>query len=402
MSGIVILGTGECGVRAAFAARDFGFEGPITLIGEEAGLPYERPPLSKPEADRAILKPICTTLALAEKDIRLLDGVKATNIDRRAQTVALSSGKSIGYDLLLFATGPSPRSLRCEGADRALTFRTLADANRIYAAADLAREVIIIGAGLIGLELAAELSGRGVAVIVLENSPVPLSRTVPQALARRIVDRHLAEGVQILTGVEVVRVTGRTVELADGRSIPGAVVVAAVGVTPNTELADAAGLATGNGIRVDEHLRTADPAIFAAGDCASVQVEAGGHQRFETWQNAQAQGEIAGRNIAGADVTFAPPVCFWSDQFDLGLQGVGTTQGDPSAIRPLGEGAELLFYLDGGDRLVGAAGLGQRQEVAKDIKLSQKLIEAGIPVSATQLSDPAINLKKLLRATAVA
>lgn len=402
MSGIVILGAGECGVRAAFAARDFGFEGPITLVGEEAGLPYERPPLSKPKADRAILKPICTAQALAEKGIRLLDGVRATNIDRRAKTVALSSGNAIAYDRLLFATGASPRSLGCEGADRALTFRTLADANRIYAAVDQAREVTIIGAGLIGLELAAELSGRGGAVTVLEFAPLPLGRNVPQALARRIVDRHLAESVQVLTGVEVVRITGTAVELADGRSIPGAVVVAAVGVAPNTGLADAAGLATGNGIRVDEHLRTADPAIFAAGDCASVQVEAGGHQRFETWQNAQAQGEIAGRNMAGADVTFAPPVWFWSDQFDLGLQGVGTTQGDPSAIRPLGEGAELLFYLDGGDRLVGAAGLGQGQEVAKDIKLSQKLIEAGIPVSATQLSDPAINLKKLLRATAVA
>ena len=397
MSGIVIIGAGECGVRAAFAARANGFDGKVTLVGDESGLPYERPPLSKPDANGATLKPICTTQMLAAKDITLLDGVGALRIDRDTSCVRLSTGEDLSYSRLLLATGASPRRLTCEGSEHAVTLRTIEDANRIYSQAVNGSRTVIIGAGLIGLELAAELVGRGNKVTILEAGPVPLGRNVPQPLAQRIVQRHIAEGVDILFNTEVARLSGRSVELVGGETIAADLVVAAIGVVPNTDLAQAAGLYVGNGIAVDERLRTIDTNIFAAGDCASVNFSGLGFQRFETWQNAQFQGEIAGRNLAGAAEVFEPPVWFWSDQYDLGLQGVGQTNGTATALRTLSDDAEILFYLNNSNQLVGAAGLGVGNAVAKDIKLAHKLIEAKVAIEAAHLEDPTTNLKKLLR-----
>ena len=397
MSGIVIIGAGECGVRAAFAARANGFDGKVTLVGDESGLPYERPPLSKPDANGATLKPICTTQMLAAKDITLLDGVGALRIDRDTSCVRLSTGEDLPYSRLLLATGASPRRLTCEGSEHAVTLRTIEDANRIYSQAVNGSRTVIIGAGLIGLELAAELVGRGNKVTILEAGPVPLGRNVPQPLAQRIVQRHIAEGVDILFNTEVARLSGRSVELVGGQTIAADLVVAAIGVVPNTDLAQAAGLYVGNGIAVDERLRTIDTNIFAAGDCASVNFSGLGLQRFETWQNAQFQGEIAGRNLAGAADVFEPPVWFWSDQYDLGLQGVGQTNGAATALRRLSDDAEILYYLNDARQLVGAAGLGVGNAVAKDIKVAHKLIEAKVTIEAAHLEDPTTNLKKLLR-----
>lgn len=402
MVGIVILGAGECGVRAAFAAREQGYDGPITLVGAEAGLPYERPPLSKPVEDGVTRKPFCAAQALADERIRYLDEVAALRIDRQARTVALSSSEKLSYDTLLLATGASPRRLSCDGGDKALTFRTLQDAEKIYSAAEAAEQTVIIGAGLIGLELAAALRVRGKAVVVLEFAPFPLARNVPKTLARRIVDRHLAEGVRLQCNAQVSRITDTEVVLADGTAIKADLVVAAVGVTPNVDLAQTCGLSVENGICVNAQLRTNDPNIYAAGDCASVACDGIGHQRFETWQNAQTQGEIAGRNMVGGALSFQPPVWFWSEQFDLGLQGVGTTLGEASALRNLGDGAQVLFYLDAAGRLKGAAGLGHGNAVAKDIKLAQKLIEAGVTTAPESLADTTTNLKKLLRPAAAA
>lgn len=396
MSGVVILGAGECGVRAALSAREAGYSGPITLISEEAGLPYERPPLSKPDAAGVIQKPICTAEMLRDKDITLLDGVEVAALDRNALSVSLSSGAMLYYDKLLFATGASPRQMACDGAERALTFRTAQDAGRIYDIAQPGTRVVIVGAGLIGLELAAVLVTRGVDVSVLEYAPVPLGRNVPRLLAQKIVDRHLAEGTKILCGVQVDRITASQVGLADGRMLDADLVVAAIGVAPRTDLAASAGLPIDNGICVNASLSTDDPHIFAAGDCASV-LRGDTRQRFETWQNAQIQGDIAGRNMAGGQLTFENPVWFWSDQFDLGLQGVGQTAGAADATRQIDAGTEILFYLNDGRQLIGAIGLGSGNAVAKDIKLAQKLIEAGVPVDAASLCDPNINLKKLLR-----
>ena len=226
MSGIVIIGAGECGVRAAFAARAEGFDGEVTLVGDECGMPYERPPLSKPDANGATLKPICTAEMLAAKNIMLLDGVAAKHINREASCVRLSTGEDLTYSRLLLATGASPRRLTCEGGEHAVTLRTIEDANWIYSQAVNGSRTVIIGAGLIGLELAAELVGRGNKVTILEAGPVPLGRNVPQPLAQRIVQRHIAEGVDILFNTEVARLSGRSVELVGGQTIAADLVVA--------------------------------------------------------------------------------------------------------------------------------------------------------------------------------
>lgn len=401
MAGIVIAGGGDCGIRAAFAARDQGDAGTITVVAAEPGMPYERPPLSKPGELGATEKPICTPERLQDCKIDLLLGVSVHSVDRAGRRVVLSNGAGLDYDKLLLATGAVPRKLACSGGDRALSLRSLGDAQRIYGAAAPGVQITVIGAGLIGMELAAVLIGRGARVTVLEYGPRPLGRNVPEALATRITGQHLAEGVDILCSVQIAEVTKNAVILADGRSIPSDVVVAAIGVVPDTELGRASGLAVENGIRVDRQLRSTDPHIYAAGDCASVLCKDAVYRRFETWQNAQTQGDIAGRNMAGAGLQFGGPVWFWSDQYDLGLQAVGDTVGQASAIRKTDTETELHFYLDGQARLIGAAGLGIGNAVAKDIKLAQKLIEAEVPLDVALLGDPAINLKKMLRPIAV-
>jgi 3-phenylpropionate/trans-cinnamate dioxygenase ferredoxin reductase subunit len=400
MAGIVIAGGGDCGIRAAFAARDQGYEQSITVVAAEHGLPYERPPLSKPDGGGAIEKPICTLESLQVSKIDLLTGVRVQTADRAARTVSLSDGTTLPYDKLLLATGATPRKLTCAGGELALSLRTLDDARQIYAAAVPGARVTVIGGGLIGLELAAVLAGRRVQVTVLEYGPRPLGRNVPEALAARIADRHRAEGVVILCNVAIAGVTQSEVSLADGRTVPSDLVVAAIGVVPDTGLAQAAGLQADNGICVGSSLRSTDPDIFAAGDCASVLCGDGVHLRFETWQNARTQGEIAGRNMAGAALSFGGPVWFWSDQYDLGLQAVGDTAGAVSALRRPDATTDLHFYLDGQNRLTGAAGLGIGNAVARDIRLAQKLIEAGAFPDAGLLADPTVNLKKLLRPAA--
>jgi 3-phenylpropionate/trans-cinnamate dioxygenase ferredoxin reductase subunit len=315
--------------------------------------------------------------------------------------VLLSDGQTLPYDRLLLATGARPRRLACPGAERALDFRTFADAMAIFSRTEAGKTVAVIGGGLIGMELAAVLRGKGVAVSIIEAAPRPLGRAVPLRFADRLHARHLDEGVHFHLGQGVADVTSDAVVLADGVRVHADIVVAAIGVVPDIALAEAAGLATGNGILTDTFLRTSDPHIFAAGDCASVSQSGGGHMRFESWRNARRQAEVAARNMAGASEAFATMPWFWSDQYDLGLQVAGLPQpGHQSVVRPAGEG-ELEFYLDEG-RLVAAAGLGIGNSLAKDIKLAEMLIAAGISPDPAALADPAVNLKALLRSARAA
>ncbi|MEQ8343379.1 MULTISPECIES: NAD(P)/FAD-dependent oxidoreductase [Marinovum] len=396
MAGIVIVGAGECGLRAAFAARNAGYAGEITVIGAETTLPYERPPLSKPDAAGVIEKPITSKEALSACAIALRSGVTVTEIDRANRQLQLSVGSALGYDKLLLTTGARPRTLACPGGEHARVFRTIEDAREVFRSAGASTRVTIVGAGLIGLELAAVLIGRCAKVTVLEAGPRPLGRNVPEPFAMRLAERHRQRGVDIRCGVALRVCTAFSVVLENGQTIDTDLAVAAIGVTPNIDLAEAAGLTTQNGICVDAGLRTEDPRIFAAGDCAAVQAPDGGYRHYETWQNAQAQRDVAGANLAGGDARFSGPVWFWSDQYDLGLQGFGETEGDPAAIRDLGNGAEVRFYSNDAGQLIGAAGLGPSNAVSRDIKIAQRL--AGATLDPALLADANQNMKKLLRA----
>ncbi|MGX5721768.1 NAD(P)/FAD-dependent oxidoreductase [Shinella zoogloeoides] len=401
MNGIVIIGAGEAGTRAAFALRETGFSGPVTLAGTEPHLPYERPPLSKPLDGAVQMKPICSAEALEAAGIDYLPGMPVVQIDTARRHLLLGDGRTLAYDRLLLATGARPRQLACPGAERALDFRTFADAVAIFSRVKAAASVAIVGGGLIGMELAAVLRGKGIAVSVVEAAAKPLGRAVPARFAARLHARHAEEGVRFHLGQGIAEITTDAVVLADGTRVPADIVVSAIGVVPDTGLAEAAGLATGNGILTDAFLRTSDPHVFAAGDCAAVSVAGGGHVRFESWRNARSQAETAARNMAGASEAFAAIPWFWSDQYDLGLQVAGLPQpGHDCILRPAGEG-ELEFYLDGG-RLVAAAGLGSGNSLAKDIKLAEMLIVAGISPDPAALADPAVNLKALLKSARAA
>ncbi|WP_428424098.1 NAD(P)/FAD-dependent oxidoreductase [Pararhizobium sp.] len=401
MAGIVIVGAGEAGTRAAFALHDTGHTGAIMLIGAEPHLPYERPPLSKPESGAVTMKPICSDEALRNAGVTYLRGVEVSRLDVALKSVALSDGRDLKYYKLLLATGARPRKLVCPGSERALDFRTFGDAKIIFESVWGSRSVAIIGGGLIGMELAALLRGKGLTVSIIEAAPQPLARAVPLRFAGKMHARHVEEGVYFHLGQGVSEILADTVLLADGTRVPADVVVAAIGVQPEIHLAETAGLATGNGILTDAFLRTSDPDIFAAGDCAAVQQPGGSHVRFESWRNARTQAEIAARNMAGANEPFTAPPWFWSDQYDLGLQVAGLPQPDHQCVMRPSSTGELEFYLDDG-RLVAAAGLGTGNSLAKDIKLAEMLIAAGLSPDPAVLADPTVNLKTLLKSAKAA
>lgn len=401
MGGIAIIGAGECGTRAAFALREAGFSGTVTLVGSEPHLPYERPPLSKPVDGAVQLKPICSAQALEASGVDYLQGVSASKLDAESRTLTFSDGRALSYEKLLLATGAGTRRLTCPGADHALAFRTYADAAAIFSRADGGRRVAIVGGGLIGMELAAVLRGKGVTVSIIEAGPAPLGRAVPPRFATRLHARHRDEGVQFHLGQGVAEISGSAVHLADGTMVPAELVVAAIGVEPDVALAEAAGLAVGNGIRVDGFLRTSAPDIFAAGDCAAVRQPGGGHMRFESWRNARGQAETAARNMAGGSEAFGGIPWFWSDQYELGLQVTGLPAPSHQAVTRCHVDGELEFYLDDG-LLVAAAGLGVGNAVAKEIKLAEMLIAAGVRADAAELADPGFNLKALLKSARAA
>ena len=396
-AGIVIVGAGECGTRAAFALRHAGYDGPVTLLGEEAGLPYERPPLSKVDGGHAP-RCVCDLEKLTSAEIAYLPAARAMAVDAGRKTVALQGGSSLRFDRLLLATGARPRALACPGGERAHVFRTFENAKAVHGAAGAGSRVAIVGAGLIGMELAATLSSRGAEVTVIEAAQRPLGRAVPAALAWRLHRRHVEAGVSFVVGAAVDRIDEDTVYLQDGRSVPADVVVVAIGVIPNTSLAEASGLATGNGILVDACLRTSAPDIFAAGDCACLDLGLERPIRYETWRNAQTQGELAGRNMVGRSDAFRRQPWFWSDQYELGLQVVGLPSDEHVRVsRRLSDEAEIEFFLDRRGTLTAAAGLGPGNAVAKEIRIAEMLIDAGTSPSARTLSDPTTNLKVLLK-----
>ena len=394
MAGVVIIGAGECGVRAAFALREHGFEGSVILIGDENALPYERPPLSKGGGFEP--KAIRSKAAYAEARIDLRLGKRVGSIEAARKHVRLEDGSIVSYDRLLIATGARARLFA--GMDGCMTLRTAADAAQITRLFADGTRVGIVGGGFIGLELAATARMRGSEVTVIEAGPRILGRAVPEEIAAVVHARHLTEGVGIKTSVPVARVHANTIELGDGTALTFDLVIAGVGAVPNTEVAEIGGLRVDNGIVVDGAFRTSVPDIFAAGDCCNFPWR--GHRvRLESWRAAQDQGGHAAAAMLGGSAEYAKAPWFWSDQYDLSLQVAGIF--DPAReVRRRGTSDDtiLVFQCDEEGRLSAVAGIGSGNVVAKDIRLLEKLIERGASLDSAALADPSVNLKVLLKA----
>jgi 3-phenylpropionate/trans-cinnamate dioxygenase ferredoxin reductase subunit len=393
MTGIVICGAGECGVRAAFALREKGYDGKITLIGDEPHLPYERPPLSKqhPVNRRAI----ATEDAFGKASIGFMRGCKVEAIDTAKKSVRLGDGSSLAYEKLLVATGARPRLF--PGMEQALTLRTCDDAEVILGRIAPGVRLAIIGGGFIGLELAATARKMGADVTVIEAADRLMARAVPPEIAAVAEARHRSEGVDILFGTQVASAGADHVALADGRHIEADLVVAGVGAAPNTESAEAAGIAVDNGITVDECFRASVPDVYAAGDCCSFPYR-GMAVRLESWRAAQDQGNHVAAAMLDATNPYRKVPWFWSDQYDLTLQVAGLPeQGRTTHRRDLADDAFILFQTDGDGVLLAAAGIGTGNAVAKDIRLGEMMIERGNAPDPARLTDPSTNLKALLR-----
>jgi 3-phenylpropionate/trans-cinnamate dioxygenase ferredoxin reductase component len=403
MPGMVIIGAGECGTRAALALREAGYAGAVTLIGAEPHPPYERPPLSKDAivAEAPGPKAISGASGLAEAGIDFRPGAVAAAIDRAGCTVLLADGTRLPYERLLIATGARPRTLPVPGADGAnvATLRGLEDAARIRAAVGPGRRLAVIGGGFIGLELAASARRLGTAVTVIEALPRLLARGVPAEVAEVLEARHRAEGVRFVLEARIAAIAAEGVLLAGGGTVPADLVVVGVGVAPDTALAGAAGLALENGIAVDARLVTSDPAILAAGDCCSFPHPHYGHRRvrLESWRSAQEHGALAARNMLGRDEALATVPWFWSDQYDLNLQIAGLAAGAVGQVRrELADGAFVIFHVGPDGRLLAASGVGRGNAVGRDIRLAERLIAKGAHPDPAALADPSTSLKRLL------
>ena len=401
MSHVVVIGAGQAGAALVARLRSGGHAGPITLIGEEPHLPYQRPPLSKGyllgemDADRLTLR---SAAFYADHDIALRLGTPVTGIDPAARTVTLGD-ETIAYDHLVFTTGSVPRRLApAIGGDLAgvYTVRNLADVDAERAEFRPGRRLVIVGGGYIGLEAAAVAAKLGLDVTVLEMAPRILQRVAAPETSDYFRALHAAHGVTILESTGLERLLGEAghvtaARLSDGREIPADFVIAGVGILPATQLAEAAGLAIENGIRTDSHGRTSDPHIWAAGDCASFPWQ-GGRLRLESVQNAIDQADLVADNILGAGKDYVPMPWFWSDQYDCKLQIAGLNTGYDRIVTRGPDGAAVSFWYFQGDRLLAVDAMND----SRAYMVGKRLLETGRSVDAGAISNPATNLKSLL------
>ncbi|MCE0505620.1 MULTISPECIES: NAD(P)/FAD-dependent oxidoreductase [unclassified Roseivivax] len=404
MRHVVVIGAGQAGAACVARLRKSGFEGKITLIGEESVPPYQRPPLSKAyllgemPLERLYLRP---ESFYAENDITLRLGAEVTAIDPERREISLGD-ETLGYDELVLATGSMPRRLpeAIGGAlEGVLTVRTVADVDAMAPRFTEGARVLIVGGGYIGLEAAAVAAKRGLKVTLVEMAERILARVAAPETSEYFRELHRAHGVELREGTGLTELIGTDghvsgARLSDGREIPVDFVIVGVGITPDTRLAESAGLVLDNGIRTDEHGRSSDAAIWAAGDCASFP-HGGTRIRLESVGNAIDQAECVADNIAGESLRpYEAKPWFWSDQFDCKLQIAGLSTGhDRVVTRPGSEGARSFWYY-AGERLIAVDAMND----ARAYMVAKRLIESGKSPAPEAVADPETDLKALLKA----
>lgn len=402
---VVIVGAGQAGAWVAATLRKLDPDRPIVMIGEEPVAPYERPPLSKAflagfsGLESAYIQP---PSFYAENSIDLQLGRRVEAIDRQGGQAILADGSCLAYGRLVLATGCRPRRLAVPGAELPVVhvLRTTAHADAIRRGLVKARRVVAVGAGFIGLEVAAVARRMDCDVTVVESAAGALGRMMAPVVAREIVAMHERHGVRFRFGVGVSAIertaAGAEVVLSDGSALPADLVVVGIGADPETTLAEAAGLACGNGILVDEFGMSSDPSIFAAGDVANhFNPLLDRRLRLESWQNAQNQGIAVGRALGGQPAPYAEIPWFWTDQFDWNVQILGAAdgwerlvwRGDPAS------GQFTVLYLK--DEVVVAATM---VNSPRDVRPVRKLMASGSRVSASDLEDASKSLGDLSKA----
>jgi len=407
---ILIIGGGQAAVQACQSLRRHGFSGGLRIIGDEPVAPYQRPPLSK-----AFLKGdlVRERLALkaekfyADKAIDLTLDTRVDSIDRSSKTLSLATGEELGYDKLIIATGATPRALPVPGADLdgVLPLKTIADTDRLRPLLEAGKKLVVIGGGYIGLECAATARSKGLDVTLLERLPRVLARVTAEPVSDFFHQLHSDHGVDLRynVGVEALvgdgageggHVTG--VRLEDGTVLPADIVLVGIGVIPNQQLAEAAGIDCANGILTDLDAVTSDPDIYAIGDCSCHPVPGYGDAiRLESVHNAIDQGDKAAAHICGVDRPHGDTPWFWSDQYDVKLQTVGLFNDfDQMAIRKdADEGRMSVFYFKAG-QLIAVDSIND----APSFMAAKLILKLGIPLTVDMVEDSSLILKDHVKA----
>jgi 3-phenylpropionate/trans-cinnamate dioxygenase ferredoxin reductase component len=405
--GIVIVGGGLAGARAAEGARDAGFDGPVRIVAAEDALPYIRPPLSKEfligtgTRDAIDVHP---AEWYAERRVEVLRGIRATGLDVAAHRVRLDDGRDLGYDRLLLATGSDPRRWPGAGGDLegVHVLRTIGDSLALRALLEPGgRRIALIGAGWIGLEVAAAARGYGNEVAVIAPEAVPLEAAIGPTAGAVFAKLHRDHGVDLRMSTKVDGIAGdggRAVGVAieGGEVVPADAVVVGIGAVPATGLAEAAGLEVDDGVTTDAAFRTSVADVYAVGDVANVyQPFLGRHLRTEHWATAETQGPAAGRSMAGEEIEFDEPPYFYTDQYDLGMEysGYGPLMtGVEPVFRGDVPGREFIAFWLADHRVVG----GMNVNVWDVNEVVQQFIRSRARVDPARLVDPAVPLERLL------
>lgn len=390
---VVIVGGGHAGGRVAERLRHGGFKEPIHVVGRETELPYERPPLSKacltgPEpVGNAYLIP---SARWPELGVTFHLGREVIEIDRARRCVKTSDGQSLAYRHLVLATGLTPRMLPVLAgvAQRVSCLRSFEDALRLRARLRPGTRLLIAGAGLIGLEVAASAVQLGVAVTIIEAAERPLMRLLPEGLAQWLSSAHRAAGVRIFCGRRIARAELSGAEvlvgLDDGEQINADEILVAIGAAPNDGIARAAGLGVDDGILVNARGETSDPDISAVGDVARHDnVKFGERQRLKSWRNAEDLAAIVAANLCGERQSYGEVPWFWTDQYDWNIQIAGVPAAGMDVIERgmMGERGYLAYYFDGGS-LRGAVGIG----CGRDIRMAREIMRSGAAVDRADLA----------------